>query len=95
MYSNQTVQYVSGKFYGAEGGEMTKTLLFIMLKSICGKYRNTIAMVPLVNISAEKLYTAWTDVITKVKKIGFDVAVTMSDGHSSNMRFFNNKLPYR
>ena len=92
MHSNQTVQYVSGKFYGAEGGEMTKTLLCIMLKSICGKYRDTIAMVPVVNISAEKLFTVWTDVMTKVEKIGFDVAVTMSDGHSSNMRFFNNKL---
>ena len=28
----------------------------------------------------------------KIEKIGFDVAVTMTDGHSSNMNFFNNKL---
>ena len=92
VYSNQTCQYVSGKFYGAELGELTKTLLCIMLKSICGKYRDVIAMVPVVNINATKLYTIWMDVMTKIEKIGFDVAVTMSDGHSSNMSFFNNKL---
>ena len=45
-------------------------------------------MVPVVDVSAEKLYTAWTDVKTEVEKIGFVVAVTLS----SNMRFFNNKL---
>ena len=28
----------------------------------------------------------------KIEKIGFDAPVTMSDGHSSNMNFFNNKL---
>ena len=28
----------------------------------------------------------------KVGNIGFDVAVTMTDGHSSNMNFFSNKL---
>ena len=92
VYSNQTVQYASGNFLGAEGGEITKTLLCIMLKSICGKYRDVVAMVPIVNINADKLYKIWTDVMTKVAKIGFDTAVTMTDGHSSNRNFFNNKL---
>ena len=49
VYSNQCVQYVVGKFFGAEGGEITKTLLCLMLKSICGKYRDVVAMVPIVN----------------------------------------------
>ena len=92
VYSDQKVQYEGGKFFGAEGGEITKTMLCIMLKSICGKYRDVVAMVPIVKINAEKLYTIWTDVVTKVSKIGFDIAVTMSDGHSSNMKFFNDKL---
>ena len=56
------------------------------------EYRDVIAMVPIVNINADKLYKIWTDVMTKVAKIGFDTAVTMTDGHSSNRNLFNNKL---
>ena len=37
--SQVSVQYVSGKFFGIENGQFTKTLLSVMLKSIGGKYR--------------------------------------------------------
>ena len=92
VYSHQAVQYDNGKFFGAEGGQMTKTMLCVMLKSIAGKYRDIVVMVPVVNINAEKLHSIWTDIMIKIEKIGFDVAVTMTDGHSSNMNFFINKL---
>ena len=92
VYSHQAVQYNNGKFFGAEGGQITKTMLCVMLKSIAGKYRDIVTMAPVININADKLHSIWTDVMKKVGKIGFDVAVTMTDGHSSNMNFFNNKL---
>ena len=63
-----------------------------MIKSIAGKYRGVVAMVPVVNINADILYSIWIDVMAKVEKIGFHAAVTMSDGHSSNVTFFNRKL---
>ena len=37
VHSHQSVQYQSGKFFGAEGGRITKTLLSVMLK---GKLRS-------------------------------------------------------
>ena len=92
VYSHQAVQYANGKFFGAEGGEITKTMLCVMMKSIAGKYRDIVAMAPVVNINADKLHSLWTDDVNKVTKIGFDVAVTMTDGHSSNMNFFNKKI---
>ena len=92
VYSHQDVQYVNGQFYGAENGDLTKTLLCVMLKSIAGKYRDIVAMVPIVNISADKLFSVWKNVVTKVSEIGFDIAVTMADGHSANMKLFNNKI---
>ena len=92
VYSQVTVQYVSGKFFGIENGQFTKTLLSVMLKSIAGKYRDIIVMAPVVNISAEKLYEVWKNVAKAISEIGFDIAVTMTDGHSSNMSFFNTKL---
>ena len=78
VYSHQAVQYVNGKFFGAEGGEITKTMLCVMIKSIAGKYRDIVAMAPVVNINANKLHSLWTGVVNKVTKIGFDVAVTMT-----------------
>ena len=63
-----------------------------MLKSIAGKYRDVIAMAPVVNINADKLYALWTDIASKVAKISFDVAIIMTDGHSSNMKFFSRKI---
>ena len=49
-------------------------------------------MVPIVNISADKLFSVWKNVVTKVSEIGFDIAVKMTDGHSANMKLFNDKI---
>ena len=87
VYSHQDVKYMNGKFYSAENGELTKTLLCVMIKSIAGKYRDIVSMAPVVNINADKLYSIWKNVVSQVTAIGFDVAVTMTDGHSSNMKY--------
>ena len=92
VYSQLCVQFVSGNVFGAENGKFTKTLLCVMLKSIAGKYRDIIAMVPVVNINAGILYDVWKNVMKVTAEIGFDVAVTMTDGHSSNMSLFNSKI---
>ena len=49
-------------------------------------------MTPVSRLSAELLETVWRNVIEQISKVGFDVAVTMTDGHSSNMKFFKTKL---
>ena len=85
------IQYVNGKIYGAENGQFTKTLLSVMLKSITSKYRDIIIISPLVNINADIIFKVWDQVLDVVTEIGFDVAVTMTDGVSSNMSFFNKK----
>ena len=91
VYSHQDVQYINGKFSGAENGELTKTLLCVIIKSVAGMYRDILSMVPIVNINADKLYSIWKNVVSQVTAIGFDIAVTMTDGHSSNMKLFNIK----
>ena len=63
-----------------------------MIKSIARKYRDVVFMVPIVGINAEKLYSIWKNVVSQMTAIGFDIAVTMTDGHSSNMKLFNNKI---
>ena len=92
VYSHRSVEYINGKFYGAEGGEITKMMLCAMIKSIAGRQRDIVSMVPIVNISADILYSIWKNIVSQVTKIGFDIAVTMTDGHSSNMALFNKRI---
>mgnify|MGYP001799815337 FL=1 len=49
-------------------------------------------MTPLVNINASIIFKIWDQVLEVVTEIGFDVAVTMTDGVSSNMSFFKKKM---
>ena len=92
VYSHQSVQYVNGKFYGAEDGQITKTLSCVMLKAIAGKHRDIVAMLPIININADILHSVWKNVVSQISDIGFDIYVTMTDGHSSNMSLFNKKI---
>ena len=110
-YCKQAVHYSNGQFYGKESNEITKTLLCVMIKPVCGKYRDIVAMVPITNIDANKLYTVWKSYIVVFSDIGFDklytvwksyivvlsdigfvVVVTMTNGHTSNERFFKRLL---
>ena len=56
VYSHQSVQYVNGKIMGQEMDRLQK-LLCVMLKAIAGKYSDIVAMVPIVNINADILYS--------------------------------------
>ena len=59
VYCKQTVQYTNGKYYGADNNETTQTLLCVMVKSVCGKYRDVVSMTQISNINADKLHTVW------------------------------------
>ena len=56
------------------------------------KYRDIIVMTPLVNINASIIFKIWDQVLEVVTEIRFDVAVTVTDGVSSNMSFFKKKM---
>ena len=89
VYVQKAVQYSNGKFHGLDdSGKAVKTLLCVMIKSIAGNYRDIIAMAPIVNINADILYKVWLNVLKVVSNLGFNVTDTMTDGHSSNVKFF-------
>ena len=88
VFCQMTAQYSHGKFYGLENGVPTKTILCTMLKSVAGKYRDIISMSPQSNISAEKIFVVWKNLMKVLTEIGFDVRITMNDQHPSNVKFF-------
>ena len=92
IYSFATIQYTNGGFYGNEGHAITKTMLCIMIKSVAGGYRDVITMAPITNISSEKIYEIWKNVVKKITELAFNIVATTADNHKSNMKFFTTHL---
>ena len=88
IYSSKQVQCVNGKFYGNEEGSVTKTLLCFMIKSVAGKYRDIIAMLPCSTLNAKKQHEIWENLFPTLCDIGFDPVLTMADGNHANHKFF-------
>ena len=44
VYISKQVTFVNGKYFGVVNGQVTKTLLCVMIKSIAGGYWDVIAM---------------------------------------------------
>ena len=59
----------------------------LMIKSICGKYRDVISMFPTTNINATIMYTIWESNIKVLTELVFNVVATITDGHESNAKF--------
>ena len=90
VYNLLTTQFQNGTFYGSG---LTKTILSIMIKSVAGSYEDVVSMVPIVNISSEKIHEVWTNVVKQMTQLlDFNVVATTTDGHKSNMKFFEKHL---
>ena len=83
IYSSKRAEYSrsTGKLYGLENEDPTKTLFTIMIKSVASKYQDVIVMIPITKIDSSKIYEAFDIVWKGIRRVGFD-------GHSSNTKFY-------
>ena len=88
VHCKKNVEYSNGQFYGIENGLITKTLLCMMVKSVAGRYSNIVSMSPVSNLDAEQIYEIWKNVMKTLARIGYRVVLTMTDGISTNIKFF-------
>ena len=73
---------------GWDGDSFTKTLLCVMLRSLCGKYRDMIAMVPTVRCNAVKMKEVFDNILKGVTDIGFISCASVVDGNRVNKKFY-------
>ena len=92
IYSAQRVEFVGGKFFGCEDGNVTKTVLALMIGSAGGKYQDVVALVTVPKMSAEFLASHWSVVMKGLWEIGFTVVSTSVDNHTANRKFFTQIL---
>ena len=71
VHAQKGAQYKNGKFYGVAILQITRSLLCVMIKSICGRFRDVICMTPISNINAEKIQKVWESCVQAMTQIGF------------------------
>ena len=67
----------NGQIFGMLDGDVTKTLLTVMFKSITSKYEDVIAMTPLTKIDSTILYKLFIDFMNSLTSIGYDIVVSL------------------
>ena len=90
IYTCQRAEYSrsTGKFYGLENEQPTKTLLTIMIKSVASKYQDVIAMIPITKINSSLIYESFDKILECIRQVGFDAVASIADGHSANTKFY-------
>lgn len=88
VYCSKQTEYSNGKFFGNEDRSTSKTILSFMIKSVASKYRDMVALFPINKLDSNLLKSLHSKVVHLVTEAGFDVVATITDGHSSNRKFF-------
>ncbi len=88
IYCAQRLEYASGAMHGMEEGNLCKTLLSFMIKSVCGKYSDVVALSPVTNLDAEKVEKDLLKVLEALHDIGFEVLLLSADNASPNRKCF-------
>ena len=88
VHTVKNVELSNGCFFGLTNNEITKTLFSIMVKSVASKYRDVVSLTPISNINSDKITAIWHNCVEVLTEIGYDVCITMTDGHDSNVKFF-------
>lgn len=90
--NEKRVEYVGGRFFGGGDATCTKSLLCFMVKSVAGRYRDMIAMLPLERLDAKVLATNFQWIVKALANLGFTVVAVSVDGYSANRRFYEEEL---
>ena len=88
VYVASKVEYTGGKYFGCENGTLIKTLLGIMSKSVAGHYKDIVSLTPLTRIDYKIIAEVFTTLLETAVKIGFDITVSLLDGHSINCKCY-------
>ena len=95
IYTAKRIEYssASGKGMGlTQAGEVASTILCFMASSVCDKYQDVVALIPISHLNADKLKEATWNVLQLLAESGFSVVSLCCDNHTANRSFFKNVL---
>ena len=89
VFSSSRVEYFNGQYFGTNGDSVTKKLCCFMLKSVCSRYCDVVAMYPEVNLDSVKLKTELMTVLEAVSELGFKVVAISVDNATANRKLYS------
>ena len=95
IYIASRVEYssASGKLFGLTSeGQLASTILCFMASSVCGRFQDVVALIPMSHFDTRKLQAATLDVLKLLDSSGFNVVSICCDNHLVNRSFFKNIL---
>ena len=90
VYVNQSIEYDHGQFVGLATNQNlpATTVLCFLIKSLCSKFSDVVAAIPIRGIDVDLLKQHCLQVLQIVCDSGFDVVVLIADNHPVNRAFF-------
>lgn len=93
IYLDPQLTFKGGKLIGAsvEGSatDIAKTVLVFFLNSVCSSYKDVVALLPVSNLTSDKLYSFAINVIQELTAVGFKVVSIITDNNSINISLFS------
>ena len=89
VYVQKAVEYSGGKFFGTVEGELSKTILCFMIKSLHHSYKDVVALIPTSRLTAASMYDHFLAVNRLLITAGFKVAALSVDNAAVNRSFFS------
>ena len=89
IYVAKRVEYSAGGVQGLTAdGAVASTLLCFMIKSLCSKYKDLVALYPMSTLTAVKLHECYNDVMSLLRKVSVNVVAISVDNATTNRKFF-------
>ena len=90
IYVYQSLEYDSGRFVGLSTNDRlpATTILCFMIKSLCAKYSDIVACIPIHHLTVDSLRINCMKVLKTVMDAGFFVAALCADNHAVNRSFY-------
>lgn len=85
VYTAAKVEYQNGEFVGlTEEGTVAKTLVVFMVRSLIGKFKDVIKLIPTSKLTAETLYDCTENILRELGDMNLIVIALGADNHPVN-----------
>lgn len=89
IYVNKKLEFCGGTFFGIlDDGSCAGTIVSFMIKSVCGKYKDMVALYPASKLTASQLHEYFINTLQLLTQCGFTVVALSVDNAAVNRSFF-------
>ena len=89
VHVSESLELISGTFYGEEEGKTAKKIFALHISSIAGNYRDLLSLNPVIQTNKAFIDTMFNKALEELTQIGFLIVSVSTDNHKSNQAWHN------